>query len=296
MIWTAYQVSFRLLSPMHVGWRKLGNLQQTRPYLTGRNLWGALTARLTRESGSSDYVGIGKQVDDQLAFTYFYPYALPGEDSIWSWPDQWSDFAWPWSDWDKFAWTFLGSYASTALANGRNAEAGSLHETEFIAPRTREGKQVYLVGYIFETVGLQNDQTNSLSKWQSVLERIQLGGERGYGWGRVHLQGRCEQINNGKCFGYKLLPNNGRPRLKACGNTHLLAHTYAETDSVSNREVTVEPLVGRETKGHTNFGKELSQAAVCWVPGGKVAQGETFQIQPKGVWEQHTQVLQSVLY
>ena len=289
MTWTAYQVSFRLLSPMHIGWRKLGNLQQTRPYLTGRNLWGALTARLTREVGSSDYAGIGKQVDDQLAFTYFYPYALPGEDSTWSWPDQWDDFAWPWSDWDKFAWTFLGSYASTALANGRNAEAGSLHETEFIAPRTREGKQVYLVGYIFTTVGLQKDQKHPLSKWQSVLERIQLGGERGYGWGRVQLQDCREQINNAECFGYKLLPNDVRPRLKALGNTHLLAHTDAETDSVSNREVSIEPFVGRETKkGYTNFGKELSLAAVCWVPGGKVTQGETFQIRPKGVWEQYT--------
>jgi hypothetical protein len=288
MIWTAYQVSFRLLSPMHIGWRKSGNLQQTRPYLTGRNLWGALTAGLTREAGGSDYVGVGQQVDDQLAFTYFYPYALPEEDSIWSWPDQWDNFAWPWSDQDTFAWTFLGSYASTALANGRNAEAGSLHETEFIAPRTREGKQVYLVGYIFETVGLQNDQRNPLSKWQSVLERIQLGGERGYGWGRVYLQGRCEQINNGKCFGYELLPNDVRPQLKASDNTHLLAHTNAETDRGSNREVTIEPLVGRETKGYTSFGKYLSQAAICWVPGGKVTQGEVFQIQPKGIWEQYT--------
>jgi hypothetical protein len=285
---------------MHIGWRKLGNLQQTRPYLTGRSLWGALTARLTRESGGSDYVGIGKQVDKQLAFTYFYPYALPEEDSTWSWPNQWNEFAWPWSDWDKFAWTFLGSYASTALANGRNAEAGSLHETEFIAPRTREGKQVYLVGYIFETVGLQNYQKNPLSKWQSVLERIQLGGERGYGWGRVHLQhlDRCEQINNGTCFcfGYELLPNDVRPQLKAVGDTHLLAHTYAETDSVSNREVAIEPLVGRETSGPTNFGKDISQAAICWMPGGKVTQGETFQIHPKGIWERCTQMLQIVLY
>ncbi len=295
MTWTAYQVSFRLLSPMHIGWRKLGNLQQTRPYLTGRNLWGALTARLTRESGGSNYVGIGKQVDDQLAFTYFYPYALPKEDSTWSWPDQWNDFAWPWSDWDKFAWTFLGSYASTALANGRNAEAGSLHETEFIAPCTREGKQVYLVGYIFETVGLQNDQKNPLSKWQSVLERIQLGGERGYGWGRVHCV-ECKAINNKECFDYEWLPNNNRPQFRALSDTQLLAHTYAEMDTVSNREVTIEPLVGRETKGYTNFGKDISQAAICWVPGGKVTQGETFQIQPKGIWEQYTQVLQSVLY
>ncbi len=51
---------------------------------------------------------------------------------------------WPWTDrWDKFAWTFLGSYASTALENGRSAEAGSLHETEYIAPYTRNWESKY---------------------------------------------------------------------------------------------------------------------------------------------------------
>src|SRR5437588_6306984 len=73
MAWTAYQVSFRLLSPLHIGWRKLGNLQQTRPYVTGRTLLGALTARITREQGSNEYTEIGKLVDKQLTFTYFYP-------------------------------------------------------------------------------------------------------------------------------------------------------------------------------------------------------------------------------
>src|SRR5213082_2804295 len=72
MTWTAYRIVFRLLSPMHIGWRKVGNLQQTRPYVLGRSLWGALTARLTRISGSNDYSEIGEQVDQQLAFTYFY--------------------------------------------------------------------------------------------------------------------------------------------------------------------------------------------------------------------------------
>ena len=31
MTWEVYRVAFRLLSPMHIGWHKLGNMQQTRP-------------------------------------------------------------------------------------------------------------------------------------------------------------------------------------------------------------------------------------------------------------------------
>ena len=266
MTWTAYQVTFRLLSPLHIGWRKLGNLQQTRPYVTGRSLWGAFTARLTREFGSNDYEGVGKQVDQQLAFTYFYPSTQPDNVLLWPWPDQW----------DEFAWTFLGSYASTALENVRNAEAGSLHETEHIAPYTRTGQQVYLIGYIFE-------KDNCHLKWQSVLNRLQLGGERGYGWGRVSSKGKPRQVSNNECFAYKLIPNSARPLLSAQKATRLLAHMIVKDDK-EVRGVNVEPLVGRETRNSAAFGKEHSSAEICWLPGGNVNKAETFQIQQKGLW------------
>lgn len=273
MTWTAYQVSFRLLSPMHIGWRKLGNLQQTRPYVTGRSLWGALTARLTREFGGSDYPSIGKEADAQLIFTYFYPSSRPDSVSLWPWSDQW----------DEFAWTFLGSYASTALENGRYAEAGSLHETEYIAPYTRNSTygevptSVYLVGYIF-----QNDNSAGKLHWQEILRKLQFGGERGYGWGRVDLE-HCEEIKDGKCFDYELSCQGVRPQITVPEGKELLAHTIAVDDT--GVVGTIEPLVGRETKSHTSFGKSLSNAEVCWVPGGKVTQEQTFQIHEKGIWK-----------
>ena len=92
MTWTAYQVSFRLLSPLHIGWRKLGNLQQTRPYVPGRSLWGALTARLTRELVGCNYRCIGAKVDKELAFTYFYPSIQHNSVTVWPWPCQWDEF------------------------------------------------------------------------------------------------------------------------------------------------------------------------------------------------------------
>ena len=242
MTWTAYQVTFRLLSPLHIGWHKLGNLQQTRPYVTGRSLWGAFTARLTRKSGRSDYIDIGSDVDCRPAGLHlFYPSTKPDKVALW-----------PWSEWwDDFAWTFLGSYASTALANARNAEAGSLHETEYIAPYARRGamdkepEPIYLVGYIFE-----KDNYVFKRSWRDrdILNNLQLGGERGYGWGRVRLHNDCKPVANGRCFDYELLLDDDRPRLKAPGELRLLAHTRANTDSTVNRGVAIEPLVGRETQ------------------------------------------------
>lgn len=275
MIWTAHQVSFRLLSPLHIGWRKLGNLQQTRPYVTGRSLWGALTARLTRELGGSNYQEIGKRVDEQLAFTYFYPSVEPDKVDLWPWPNEW----------DRFAWAFLGSYASTALENARNAEAGSLHETEFIASYIRNSTldekpiPVYLIGYIFEK------DTCNLS-WKGTLKKLQLGGERGYGWGRIHLED-CKAIKNGKGFGYDLSCREDRPQITVPEGKELLAHTKA----INNANVigTIEPLIGRMTENSTGFGKTLSDAEICWMPGGKVTKGETFHIREKGIWERHTE-------
>lgn len=273
MMWTGYLVSFRLLSPMHIGWRKLGNLQQTRPYVTGRSLWGAITARLTRELGKSDYDEISDQIDEQLAFTYFYPSTKRHTVDLWPWSNQW----------DEFAWTFFGSYASTALENGHSAEAGSLHETEYIAPYTRTEQPVYLVGYVFEK---EDCQLN----WRSILNKLQLGGERSYGWGRLHLE-ILEVVNNGRCFDYKPIYMKDHVLLEASEDTQLLAHTIANDADIqgngSGRGVTIEPLIGRETKSTSGYGRSFSDPKICWVPGGKVTKGETFQIQKKGIWERY---------
>jgi hypothetical protein len=295
MSWTAYRVGFRLLSPVHVGWRKLGNLQQTRPYLTGRSFWGALTARLTREFVSQpsgkDYERIGEHVDKQLAFTYFYPSTLSDPDEIRLWP-------WPEEQWDVFAWTFLGSYASTALENGRSAEAGSLHETEFIAPYVRndipdkEPVPVYLVGYIFEKDIPTSDEDDVLSNWKKVLGKLQFGGERSYGWGRIHSVESREGFNEGKCFGYQVIDAGDHIQLKALETSRLLAHTiFNDTDignDLSGRGVPLEPFFGRETKSSVGFGTSFTkQVEICWIPGGKVNAGETFQIEAKGIWNRY---------
>jgi hypothetical protein len=280
MIWIAYPVAFRLLSPLHVGWRKLGNLQQTRPYLTGRTIWGALTARLTREQRRSDYGKVGEEVDQQLTFTYFYPSVnSKATEKVTPWP-------WPDKQWDEFAWTFLGSYASTALTDGHSSEAGSLHETEYIAPVTRDEKAVYMVGYIFE-----RDDCNL--PWKRVLNKLQFGGERGYGWGRVSLEDpedlESVPVTNNTCFDYELNCAGDYPVITIPEGKEVLAHI--DTEDVKDPNIiegTIEPLIGRETSSTGGFGATFPKANICWMPGSKVKvkQGVKFQIQEKGIWKQ----------
>lgn len=272
MKWTAQQIRFRLLSPLHIGWRKSGNLQQTRPYVTGRALWGALTMRLTRETGKANYEEVGQWVDERLAFTYFYPSDCPDCVRLWPWEESW----------DEFAWTYLSSYVSTSLADGHAAEEGSLHETEFIAPRTREGKQVYLLGYIF-----QREDWNELAlDLDATLNKLQLGGERGYGWGRLALCRKEPMPETRQCFQAFEFDNGAnadRPVFKATSDdARLLAHAAVDNKSAAGE---IEPLLGRITDRTGRFGQTPSLADICWKPGKTVAANDSFSINSKGLWK-----------
>ena len=59
-------------SPLHSGWLKVGNIQRTRLYVTGRMMWGALTANITRIIGGN-YSRVGEAVKKYLITSYFFP-------------------------------------------------------------------------------------------------------------------------------------------------------------------------------------------------------------------------------
>ncbi len=266
MMWKMYKARLRLLSPIHVGWAKQGNLQRTRPYVTGKVIWGALTARLTRDHPSlGDYQQVGEKVKAQLAFSYFYP-AVGKEVNCWPWGVQA----------DVFAWRYLNSYASTALNYDHNrAEEGSLHETEYIAPRTRDGEMVYLLGYIFEQEGCK-------LPWRKALDRLQLGGERGYGWGRVRSEGE-PQVTDEFFPGWQVDLKAEQPHLKAAnGKAVFYAHVQANNVAGSGA---IEPLLGRETSQNGQHGEQISKAEICWTPGSQLSQQVHLKIGHFGIWE-----------
>ena len=265
MVWTMYRLAFRLLSPLHIGHLKQGNLQRTRPYLTGKALWGALTARLTREGGSNDYQHIGKQVNEGLAFSYFFPSTDSAQVTLF-----------PWDDERRFAWCYLNTYASTALDYERNAALeGSLHETEYLAPLNRDGQPVYLVGYLFEKQGCT-------LAWRDALHRLQLGGERTYGWGRVQLEGEPEQTSN---FwpGWQVDPKGEHPLLQPTPNSERRAYAHVYTENLSARGL-IEPFLGRETHNPDKHGQALSSALICWQPGA-LLETTCLQIGLYGIWK-----------
>jgi hypothetical protein len=282
MSWKAYRVVLRLHSPLHIGHSKVGNLQRTRPYVTGRALWGALTMRLTRDAcqgrgpaaNSQQYQKFGDQVHNFLAFTYFYPALKSSIDGGYS-------VQWPWENESAFRHRFLSSHAGTALSYpAQSAAEGALHEVEFLSQwRLDTGEPVFLMGYVFEKKGCT-------LMWQAAFQRLQLGGERGYGWGDVELVGiqaaTDQHLFRGSAtfdsMGDQLsiyLPKEGR----------LPAHVVATGLHVAGD---VEPLVGREWQSNhprnRYAGQHVGFSEVCFTPGSIACEDLNFVAGRFGVW------------
>lgn len=277
MTWNAYEVIFRLRSPLHIGYSKVGNLQRTRPYVTGRSLWGALTMRLTRDAAqgsgpatdSSKYQAFGAQVHECLAFTYFYPALQSGNNY---------QVVWPWDNETLFRHRFLGSYQSTALSYPQQSAAeGLLHEVEFISPYTVDtGQPVFLRGYVFERTGCKLD-------WHSAYERLQLGGERGYGWGKLELRQITPCVNGELFGGVAQFEQNSSDNvlISLPADKWLLAHTDpGQTNLVGE----LEPLVGREWRANSYVGQYVAFNGVYFTPGSIVKSPCKVAVKEFGIW------------
>ncbi len=299
MAWTLYRVTWRLESPLHSGFAKLGNIQRTRMYVTGRILWGALTARLTRDQGSNDYETVGKAVNECLAFSYGYlcltedgsqpllpvyeaeglHYRIANLPSATPLPARIAQRL------------CLSSYASTAIDYSNNAAIdGSLHEVEFISPRAlcdendlgvKAGQPLYLTALIAEA---ENASTNSAVKdWRDACRRLEVGGERAYGFGKLT---RVSIDNATDWFGGEFIGGNSRPAVRVQKGGAVTAH--AAVGGVGHRISLgqIEPFIGRTTTPKAEFGEKVECAGVYWLPGSVVDVDEvSYKIDQQGRWD-----------
>ena len=279
MAWKQHALCFRLLSPLHIGGRQAGNLRQTRGYVPGNVLWAALTARLTRDSGNGacggQYLEMGRSVKEHFRFSYLYP-ALPLDSTkaVVS-PDDLETF-YPWEPDGGFDYRFLDCHAGSALDySRRTAAGGQLREVEFIRPWTRPltgedgATPVHLAGVAYVREGLPGP----LAGWGRALDRIQLGGERGYGWGRVRL-----------AWAPKEGPSED-PVVRVSAGDPILAHVRVDAASVDVSGA-VEPLVGwaRDNRENRSTRWRLSKAVICYAPGAIVQSARLFRIGENGLW------------
>ena len=289
MTWTHYRLVFRLESPLHIGYRKTGNLMQTRRYVPGKNLWAALTERLVHLAGQAPNAQADQRVGAVLKQSFRFGYLWPtyeGRTSGWA-PH------FPWSDPAHWDYLYLDSRVGTAqMPTSRTADEGSLHEVEFIAPYTREGRPVYLAGDLWVHKDVPgNIQVNGQSiplNWQTALQRLQIGGERTYGWGRLRLVEPANWEANGRGPGDLPHWGNGwhwdekdgevviesRENAGEGGENHIRLPVHAlaadanGSKAVVNLQGPVEPVLGWERQSAAGY--RLSQAMIMYEPGTRV--------------------------
>lgn len=269
---------------------------QTRSYVTGKVLWAALTARLTRDlcdgTNGEDYVKMGCSLKKHIRFGYLWPSVQ--RDGI-SKVEKWDDFKtlFPFGENGSknrqnlkklypdpqlvksayFDYCFLDSYASTALNQSNyTAEEGSLHDTEFIATHTRNGLPVYLAGSLWADESLPP----KINDWRDELNHIRLGGEQSYGWGKVQCI-CCEPI------GINIKSEDFIPDPDGFSwSGRVPTHIEVEKSAVAVQGM-VEPLVGWERQ--IDHKQKVRCASIAFVPGSYARNNADFAVGEYGVWE-----------
>jgi|WetSurMetagenome_2_1015567.scaffolds.fasta_scaffold233535_2 hypothetical protein len=303
MRWHLYKIKFKALSPLHIGYRTLGNVQRTRFYIPGRAIWGVLTANLTRAyflTGTEKFAGIydevGEQVREKVKLSYFFPEIETGKPFIPCYTGK--GLIYGQITLEEFERQLIFSEGQTAIdPQSSTAEDNTLHETEYISPLTRRhSKQVYFTGYIIANddspIAVNSGKPVKIDEavLKTCLSEISVGGERKYGCGRLRLVEGPEKVkkddhNKYPFFDYKLSLDTGSAVIDVEQDRPVPAHLCI--DSKGEIAGDIEPLVGREwteqKNGKSGAGQNISLAKLCWVPGSVVRSRASFSIGENGI-------------
>jgi len=279
-----FELRLTLARPLHLGFRRWGMIQQTRPYVTGRVFWGALTAVTTRclhDDGPlqfNDFEAVGALVEQNLRSTCFFPMLgdvirrpYHCEDGL-----RFGDLSLR-----EFETKFISTMASTALdPSSHTAEEGALHEVEVLnAWHDDNGtpRRTTLAGLVWAHAGERNgwslcleDGTVSLSgpgglrkTLCDLLPWAAFGGERTYGLGRV---ADAELLPAANCWdGLQMAETKeGSPVLHVPKDQPGPAPLEAEK-RLPDVVGTLDRIVGRE------YCKENGSGRKTWRPSGNCA-------------------------
>lgn len=296
MSWQLYMWTFRLKSPLHVGFHKVMHFFRTRPYVPGKLLWGAITAKLTSILGINDYQKVGDFLKKAIRFGYLYPYV---EEKLYfpQYTEKGLKFGSLFQN--EFEKKYITSMASAAIeTESLTAEEGMLHEVEFINPYTIDNRSpVFMKGFIWIR-GFSENGINLLKKdtliityngtkvdfKEELANQFQLGGERRYGFGLVKL-GEFNKISNNRI---NELPGewnerNGEVYITVNATNPVWAHVRCCNNI--NIKGNIEALVGRDWDIDKGAGRKLTSNGLFWCPGSIVCEDKTFKITEFGLWE-----------
>ena len=302
MNWHLYSLTFKLKSPLHVGFHKVMHLFRTGAYVPARPFWGALTAKLARRLKSSNYREVGEFLKKVIRFGYLY---LSDGDDVFL--PMYTDEGLKFGNLSQieFEKRFISSLASTPIEPYSFAtEEGMLHEVEFISPyeihkENEEPKPVFLKGLLWvseeskEKLVVQINGNNfSITDgkievtFSDLADTLQIGGERKYGFGQLKLV-ELIKVNDQDLerLGFKGTWKEEEDGIRLELKKDEFIWSHAKYNSELRIKGNIEPIVGRDWSDK-GAGRELRSHGLCWVPGSILMGGKTFKItEDFGLWE-----------
>ena len=304
MGWRLFKWTFRLKSPLYIGFHKVMHFYRTRPYVPGKPLWGALTAKLTPLLGLDDYQKVGEFLKKVIRPGYLYPYIESKEKSKLYYP-KYTEKGLMFGPLvqNEFERKFISSMASTAIeAQSLTAEDGMLHEVEFISHYTiDDGKPVFMSGVIWVREFSENEISLSIKDEviitckgkevefkRQLVNRLQLGGERKYGFGLVELlHENNEEVKDSK---FNVLPGEWKEENgEVCISLKRDDPVWAHVHHFENLKIKgdIELLVGREWDPDKGAGQKPPKSSdLCWSPGSILCEDKTFKVDEFGIWRE----------
>lgn len=260
---------------------------RTRLYVPARTFWGALTVRLVQKTDLGNYNDAGEFLKKQMRFGYLY--FSDGEKLfIPQYTEQGLKLGSMHSH--EFEEKYVCSISTTAIdAHSLSAEEETLHHLEYINPRSiKDSSPLLLKGFLWlkkseDTLSEGNDflfiYRGIQLKLSELLQTLQLGGERKYGFGQVELVElkviEKEVWDNWKEEGDSI--NITIPEKKP-----VWAHVEYSLDL--NMKGEIEVFMGREWNNEKGAGRNITLHGLCWVPGSIVEEETTFEITCSGTW------------
>lgn len=181
-----YKLIFKQIQPIHVGMGSFGVVNETRIFIPGWTMWGALTKAYNLKNNfllsenqdlfeniSCFYPAFKSDANYQVLFPIF----KNGEFSLGEYSE------------DKFRAKFVDTFMSTAISSLSNTALDDhLHELNVILPGVKEGfkekdeeYQLYWIGII------------KIDDVKKIPSEIYVGGEVKYGLGKLVLETQPEK-------------------------------------------------------------------------------------------------------
>ena len=183
-----YKLIFKQLQPIHIGANSYGVIKETRIFIPGITMWGALTNAYFKKNGEYN-----ETLFENI--TCFYPMI----DGAVLYPRyENGEFYLGYCSEQEFRKNFTTTYLSTSINPlSLNAKDESLHEFDVVLPKDKQNqKELFWVGY------LKIDDKNK------IPNEIYIGGESRYGLGLMRLEESKEESYPYKVIKGKYKDNN----------------------------------------------------------------------------------------